>query len=208
MPLQSSMAFGRWATPTKRWPCTPSLGRFPNAAVERKVPSADLRTVPLSDFPAKKRRLRRCAQRPTPKPPFRPVVLSASLFRGRQGARCGCAARRQSTRCGLFDEMGAGLRLRHAHRVTAFYLDDRGAGALRHHPLGVRRDHFVFGSDHVPAWLCSPRGLGDRAIQRVQTPRDLGVRHERGRVWTHVPSECSWEFRLIEEQVRGCPDRS
>ena len=31
----------------------------------------------------------------------------------------------QGTRCGLFDEMSDGLRLRHIHGVAAFDLDDR-----------------------------------------------------------------------------------
>jgi hypothetical protein len=34
-------------------------------------------------------------------------------------------SRHQGTRCGLFDEMSDGLRLRHIHGVAAFDLDDR-----------------------------------------------------------------------------------
>ena len=100
---------------------------------------------------------------------------AASLLCG-QCTRCGCFFPcRQGTRGGFFDEVSDGFRLRHIHGVAAFDLDDRRAGALGHSTLSVRRDHFVFGRDQVPAWLGSPRRLGDRAIERVETPRDLGV---------------------------------
>ena len=82
--------------------------------------------------------------------------------------RCGlCLSCRQGAGCGLFDKMSDGLWLRHIHSVAAFLLDDRGAGALGHRPLGVRRDHFVFGRDQVPAWLCSPCRLVDRTAERL-----------------------------------------
>src|SRR6266849_3472982 len=105
----------------------------------------------------------------------------------------------QGTRCGLFDEMSDGLRLRHIHGVAAFDLDDRRACAFGHSPLSVRRDHLVFGRDLVPAWLCSPRRLGDRATERLDTPRNLRVGHERSHVRTYVRGECGRELGLIEE---------
>jgi hypothetical protein len=52
--------------------------------------------------------------------------LSASLFCGGQCTRCGlffpC---HQGTPCGLFDEKGNGLRLRHIDGVAACDLDNR-----------------------------------------------------------------------------------
>ena len=74
-------------------------------------------------FPAR-RRLPRCVRRPR-KPSAWSNPLSARLFCGQytpSGLFLPC---HQGTRCGLFDEMSDGLRLRHIHGVAAFDLDDR-----------------------------------------------------------------------------------
>jgi hypothetical protein len=75
--------------------------------------------------------------------------------------------------------------------------------------LGVRRDHLVFGSDKVPAWLCSPCRLGDRTTERLDTPRDLRVGHKRSHIRTHVRGEEGREFGFIKEQesILGRQDR-
>src|SRR5579863_6267 len=73
---------------------------------------------------------------------------------------------------------------RHLKDVTALLL------------LSIRRDHLVFSSDEVPAWLCSPRWLGNRTTERLDTPRDLGVGHERSHIWTHVRGEGAREPRV------------
>src|ERR1700726_2611027 len=70
-----------------------------------------------------------------------------------------------------------------------------------HGMLGVRRDHLVFGSDKVPAWLCPPRRLGDRTTESFDSPRDLRVGHKRSHIWTHIRGEEGREFGFIEEQV-------
>src|SRR5258708_22538960 len=132
------------------------------------------------------------------KPPPGQNRLSLRLIRGR--SRYDVFFRsRQGTLRGFFDEIGDGLRLRYIHVVATFDLDNHRASAFGHSPLSVRRDHFVFGRDQVPTWLCSPCRLGDRTTERIETPRDLRVGHERSHVWTHVRGECGWELRLIEE---------
>src|SRR5260370_35261028 len=93
--------------------------------------------------------------------------------------------------------------------VAGFNVDLDWACAFGHGPLGVRRDHLVYGSDEEPAWLCSPRRLGDGTAERLDTPRDLGVGHERSHVRIHVRGEEGGKLGLIEEYVSilRWPDR-
>src|ERR1700722_9763818 len=56
--------------------------------------------------------------------------------------------------CGLLDELGCLLRMRHVGHMAGFHFDRPGTGAFRHHPLLVRIDRSVFGGHHVR------RGLG------------------------------------------------
>ena len=48
--------------------------------------------------------------------------------------------------------------MRHVHGVAAFDLDNGRACSFGHRPLGVWREHLVFGRDEVPAWLCPHDG--------------------------------------------------
>ena len=59
---------------------------------------------------------------PLEKPPPARIPLSARLFCDQYTRPLRCY---RGTRCGLFDEMSDGLRLRHIHGVAAFDLDDR-----------------------------------------------------------------------------------
>src|SRR5450631_552003 len=78
----------------------------------------------------------------------------------------------------LPDERGDGFRLRNVDRVATFDLDDAGACTLRHGALSGGRDHPIISCDQVPARLGLPSGLGYRAVERVDTPRDLRICHE------------------------------
>ena len=64
--------------------------------------------------------------------------------------------------------------------MAALLLDDGCAGALRHRQLCVWRDHLVLADNQIPAWLPLPGRLADRAVQRFQPTRYLGIGHERG----------------------------
>ena len=58
-------------------------------------------------------------------PPPGRIPLSAWLFCGQYTTSGLFLPCQQGTRCGLFDEMSDGHRLRHIHGVAAFDLDDR-----------------------------------------------------------------------------------
>jgi len=81
---------------------------------------------------------------------------------------------------GLFDERGHRFRLRHVDRVTACDLDDSRTSALGHEALSRWWDHLVVSGNQVSTRLGLPSRLADRAVERVQTPWDLGVCHECG----------------------------
>ena len=118
---------------------------------------------------------------PTKPPParmtFSPSFTVRTIYLLRFSLRCSHGAG-----CGLFDETSDRLRMRHVHGMAAFDLHDGRSCALGHDPLGVRRDHLVFGSDKVPAWLCLLRRLGDRTAKSFDTPRDLRVGHKRSHI--------------------------
>src|SRR5262249_47343792 len=100
----------------------------------------------------------------------------------------------------LFDEGSNRLRLRYVHCVVGFNLYNGCAGAFGHHPLSIRRDHLVFGGEYEPTGLCFPRRFSDRTGWTLCAPRDLGIRHERGRVRIYVCGECRPKFGLVKEQ--------
>src|ERR1700722_17376698 len=135
---------------------------------------------------------------PTKPPPAQksssPSFTVRTIYLLRFSLRCS-----QGIRCGLFDEMNDRLRMRHVHGMAAFDLHDRRSCAFGHGMLGVGRDHLVFSSDKVPAWLCSPCRLGDRTTERLDTPRDLRVGHKRSHIRTHVRGEEGREFGFIKE---------
>ena len=99
-------------------------GKPATTAVSEWATKEDLRNCSascLSDFPAR-RRLPRCVRRPRKPSAW---SLSAGLFCDQytpSGLFLPC---HQGARCGHFDEMSDGLRLRHIHGVAAFDLDDR-----------------------------------------------------------------------------------
>ena len=107
----------------------------------------------------------------------------------------------------LRDEVRNGLRLRHVDGVAPLGFDDGRTSALGHGTLRVGRDHLVVGRDEVPAWLRLPRRLRDGAVERVEAPRDLRVRHEGGRVSAHVRGERRGELRPIEKRKPSCGGR-
>src|SRR6476660_839155 len=85
--------------------------------------------------------------------------------------------------------------------MAATDLDDRRARALAHGTLRGGRNHLVFRCDHVPAWLGLPSRLADSASERVNAPRDLGVRHEGCLLAVHIGGEGGGKLSLVEEQV-------
>jgi hypothetical protein len=70
--------------------------------------------------------------------------------------------------------------------VAGASLGDGRLGPLGHGALGGRRDHAVLRGDQVPGRLAAPGRLGDRPAQRVDTPGDLGVGHERCQFLRHI----------------------
>ena len=68
------------------------------------------------------------------------------------------------------DEIGNRTRLRDVNRVTAFRLGGVRTRPLRHRALGVGRNHFGRPSQRGTSSAWIPRGFGNGAAQRIQTP--------------------------------------
>src|SRR5262245_3495523 len=85
--------------------------------------------------------------------------------------------------------------------MTAFDLGDGRTRASRHDALSVRGNHPVFRGHQIPAWFRLPRGLADGAIEGLDTPRHLGIRHECDRVSVDVRGERRAKLVSIEKQI-------
>ncbi len=90
--------------------------------------------------------------------------------------------------------------LRDVDRVAARLFGDGRPGSLCHGPLQWRRDHPVIGRHQVPVRLAAPSRLTHLAIERLDSPRDLRVGHERCLPRRDIGGERSREFLAIEEQ--------
>jgi hypothetical protein len=73
----------------------------------------------------------------------------------------------------LDDQVGDRSRLADVDGVPAGCFGRGRAGPLGHRPLRRRRDHPVLGCDQIPGRLAPPRGVADRAVERVDAPRHL-----------------------------------
>jgi hypothetical protein len=73
---------------------------------------------------------------------------------------------------GVSDDRRDGPRVRYINRKTASDFNDLRTGTLRHKTLSARWNHFVVGAYQIRAWLSLPSGFADRAVQRVETPRE------------------------------------
>ena len=78
----------------------------------------------------------------------------------------------------LFDQGGDCIGVGDIDGVAAGYLDDGGAGPLRHELLCGIGDHLVVADEEIPAGLRLPSRLRDSAGQGVDARRYLGVGHE------------------------------
>src|SRR6185437_10896550 len=79
----------------------------------------------------------------------------------------------------LADQIDYGLRLGNVDRVTRSNLNDSRSRPPGHGTLSGRRNHPVLRCQEVPARFGLPGRLPNRALKRLNTPRDLTVRHER-----------------------------
>lgn len=86
--------------------------------------------------------------------------------------------------------------------MTAWRLGHMRARAARHHALRRGRNHPIIHCNEIVTWLRAPRWLADSTLQGFQTPRNLGVSHERGEGRTPItPSGLSVLIRELERQL-------
>src|SRR4051812_27547947 len=85
--------------------------------------------------------------------------------------------------------------------MTRLYFAGVRSSALGHEPLRRRRDHTILRRYEVPARLGMPRSPADGALERLDTPGDLGVRHEGSQLGGNVGSEGSGELRPVQQEI-------
>ena len=102
--------------------------------------------------------------------------------------------------CSANDDGRHILCLGNVKGVATRDLSDGGASLFGHRALRSNRNHPILRGYDIPAGFALPSRLRDFAIERLDSPRDLRVRHESGRSRIKVGSERRRELVAIQEE--------
>jgi hypothetical protein len=114
---------------------------------------------------------------------------------------------RDRTICCLFYERSNGAWPREVNSMASLYFYNFRTGALRHHPLCIRWNHFVVGRNQVPTGVGFPRWFAHHSAECLHAPGNLGISHKSGQARIHICGERSRELGTVQARNPSCGGR-